>query len=192
MIYMELDLTQFNTTELIILMVAGALLLFAGYRVKKIGFFVAWFIVGYLLMGFLMPTINNAVPEIAGNQLWQVLLPIAGGLLLAMLGFTIEKICVSLLTFAATMVVTVQYFGTEWMTLAIGGVVGVILGALAVKMMKPATILTTSLIGAYILTMALFFFVAEIDRTVFYWPILVGTAGIGALAQFMVTARNAS
>ena len=80
-----LDFSQLNDTEIILMLVAGLLLSFAGYRVKKIGFFAVWFILGVTLMNYFMPIINSAVPQIAENGLWQTLLPIAGGLLLGLL-----------------------------------------------------------------------------------------------------------
>ena len=72
---------------------AGLALMFFGYRIKKVAFFIIWFILEYNLMVFLMPTLNNMVPDMATNNLYQILLPIAGGLLLALLGFSIEKLC---------------------------------------------------------------------------------------------------
>ena len=56
----------------------GLALLFFGYRVKKVAFFLIWFILGFNLTTFLMPTINNMVPQIAGQPLWQNLIPITG------------------------------------------------------------------------------------------------------------------
>ena len=181
------NLGRFGIPEAIIMLVAGLLLLFLGYRIKKVAFFIIWFILGFNLMGFLMPIINNAVPDISSNQLYQILLPIAGGLLLALLGFSIEKICVAGICFALVMMITIQYFGTEIPTLAIGAVVGVVLAALAVTLMKPATILATSFAGGYALTMGLLELNLGIAPEIFYWPILLGSALIGAIVQFSST-----
>ena len=173
--------------ELIVFGMLGLIVLLCGYRIKKVTFFLMWFILGYNLMMLFLPTLNTWVPQIAGNDLWQILLPIGGGLLLGLLGFSIEKLCVGGISFALVMLITVRYFGTEIQTLAIGGVAGVIAGAIAVMLMKPAIIVATSLGGAYLLTMILLSLVPAIDFTVFYWPILLGLTAVGSLIQFSTT-----
>ena len=165
-------------------------MLFAGYRVKKIGFFAVWFILGVTLMNYFMPIINSAVPQIAENGLWQTLLPIAGGLLLGLLGFTVEKICVSGIVFGLTLAVTAQYFGTEMQTMLIGGVIGVVLAGIAVMLMKPAIIVATSLAGSYTITMAILHWGVDIDAATFYFPILIGGTAIGSIVQFATTRRE--
>ena len=67
---------ELNTYELIFMIALGLLACLFGYRIKKIAFFILWFILGFNLMQFFMPTINGWFPEIAGNDLWQHLLPI--------------------------------------------------------------------------------------------------------------------
>lgn len=186
---MKLDFASFGTPEMLIMTAAGLALMFFGYRIKKVAFFIIWFILGYNLMMFLMPHLNNMVPEIAKNNLYQALLPIAGGLLLALLGFSIEKLCVGGICFALTMVITVQYFGAEMQTLAIGGIVGVIAAGVAVMLMKPATIVATSLAGAYALTIAILALVPDISRETYYFVILGGATAIGAVFQFLTTKR---
>ena len=184
----EQTISGFGVTELLIMAGLGLAVLLAGYRIKKIAFFIIWFILGYNLMGLLMPTINGAVPQIAESELYQILLPIGGGLLLALLGFSIEKLCVGGICFGLVMLVTAQYFGTEIQTLAIGGIVGVIAAGLAVTLMKPATIVATSLAGAYALTMAILL-LAGLEMSVWYWPMLIGLTAVGSVIQFMTTKR---
>lgn len=184
---METDFVDFSNYELIIMAVAGLLVMFAGYRIKKIAFFIVWFLLGMSITSNLMPSLTGLVPEIAENPLWQNLLPLAGGLLLALLGFTIEKLCVGGICFVLVMAITVQYFGTEVPTLLIGAVVGVIAAALAVRLMKPAIIIATALAGAYVLTIGILTWIPGISREIFYFPLLVGLAAIGAVAQFATT-----
>lgn len=136
-----------------------------------------------------MPTINGAVPEIAGNDLYQILLPLGGGLLLALMGFSIEKLCVGGICFALTMVITVRYFGTDMQVLAIGGVVGVLLAGLSVKLIKPAIIIASSVAGAYAVTLAVLALFPDISEEVFYFPILGGLSAVGALFQFATTKK---
>lgn len=175
--------------ELVIFVAIGLAVLFFGYRIKKIAFFIIWFLLGLNLMLWLMPTLNNLAPEVANNDLYQNLLPIGGGLVLAMLGFTIEKLCVGGICFVLVILATIQYFGTEATTLAIGGVVAILAAGLAVAMMKPATIIATAVAGAYALTLTLFAFFPNLNFEIWYWPILIGIAAIGILFQFKTTKR---
>ena len=156
---------------------------------NKIAFFLVWFILGYNLMGFLMPTVNQIAPEVVTTELYQTLLPIAGGLLLALLGFSIEKLCVGGICFALVMVITVRYFGAEMQTLAIGGIVGIVAAGAAVMMMKPATIIATAVAGAYALTLAILVIFPDISKEIYYFPILGGLALIGSVFQFLTTKR---
>ena len=186
---MNLDFSQLNGMELVIMFIAGLLLLLAGYRIKKIAFFLIWFFVGITLMGYLMPELNKAVPDIAHNELWQNLLPIAGGLLVALMGFTIEKVCVGGITFAITMMITSQYFGTEIQTLAIGAVVGVVLAGASTMLMKPAVIIATAAAGAYMVLPGVFQWIPNLDAAALYFPLLIGIAGVGSVVQFLTTKR---
>lgn len=179
-----------ETFELILLAAAGLAATLFGYRIKKISFFAIWFLVGFKLLQFLTPTINSWVPQIADSELYQNLLPIAGGILMGFLGFTIEKLCISGICFALTIIIATHYFGTEMQTLAIAGIVGVILAGLAVILMKPATIIATSIAGAYTLCIVIFAFFAQLDQTTFYFPILAGISALGSLFQFITTKRK--
>ena len=180
---------NFQTPELIIMLGVGLAVLLFGYRLKKIAFFVVWFMLGYLGMSYLMPQINNLVPEIAASELYQNLLPIAGGLLLALMGFSIEKLCVGGICFVLVMLLAVQYFGTDMQTLAIAAVVGVIVAGAAVMLMKPATIIATSAVGAYAITLALMKLVPDISFETYYWPMILGITAIGGVFQFLTTKR---
>ncbi len=176
-----------ETYELIFLAAIGLALLFFGYRVKKIAFFLIWFLLGFNLTTLLLPTINHLVPEIAGQALWQNLIPIAGGLLLALMGFSIEKLCVGGICFVLVMVLAMNYFGTDIATLAIAAIVGVIVAGAAVTLMKPATILASSIAGAYAITILLLALFPQINKELFYFPMIGGLALVGALFQFSTT-----
>ena len=180
---------NFQTPELIIMLGVGLAVLLFGYRLKKIAFFAIWFLLGFAGMTYLMPTINELVPEIVGNDLYQTLIPIAGGLLLALMGFSIEKLCVGGICFALVMLASVQYFGTEMQTLAISAIVGIIAAGAAVMLMKPATIVATAAVGAYAITLALLLLIPDINREAFYWPMIIGLAAVGSVFQFLTTKR---
>ena len=174
------------------MLLAGVAIMFCGYRIKKIAFFIIWFLLGYNLVGFLLPEIIKLAPQVGEVELWRILIPIAGGLLLALLGFSIEKICVSGVCFVLTMLIAVQQFGTEIQVLAISGIVAVVVAGVAVMLMKPATIVATAVAGSYAMTMALIVLVSKLgggDISQFYWPILLLGSGIGALVQFFTTKR---
>lgn len=183
------NLDKLGIPEAVIMLVLGAAVLLFGYRIKKIAFFIIWFLLGFNLMVWLMPTINNLVPEIASSELYQTLLPIGGGLILALLGFTIEKLCVSGICFVLTMLITIQYFGTDIQVLAIGGIVGVVVAGVAVMVMKPAVIIATAVAGAYALTLAIMKLNTDINFEVMYWPMLLGIAAVGSIFQFLTTKR---
>lgn len=183
------NLDKLGMPEAVIMLVLGAAVLLFGYRIKKIAFFIIWFLLGFNLMVWLMPTINNLVPEIASSELYQTLLPIGGGLILALLGFTIEKLCVSGICFVLTMLITIQYFGTDIQVLAIGGIVGVVVAGVAVMVMKPAVIIATAVAGGYALTLAIMKLNTDINFEVMYWPMLLGIAAVGSIFQFLTTKR---
>lgn len=188
-----MDLTYFselNEAEVIALAIVGALVLFAGYKIKKIGFFIVWFLLGFRLVQYLLPTLGEAVPQIVGNELWQNLLPLAGGLLLGLMGFTVEKICVGGIVFGITLAITAQYFGTEMQTMLIGGVVGVVLAGVSTMLMKPAIVLATAAAGAYALVICIFHWANGLDPTTLYMPLLVGITAVGAGVQFATTRRE--
>ena len=169
--------------------VLGLAVLLFGYRIKKIAFFIIWFILGYNLMAFLMPNINEMVPEVASSSLYQTLLPIAGGILLAMMGFSIEKLCVGGIAFALMMVIAIRYFGTDMQVLAIGGLIGVLFAGFTVMMLKPATIVATALAGAYAITIAVLALASNLDFGGYYWPMIIGLTAVGAIFQFVTTKR---
>lgn len=183
-IYLE----RLGTPELIAMIIVGVLALFFGYRIKKVAFFIVWFIIGLNLTTNILPWLNGLVPQIAGNELWQNLLPIAGGLLLALMGFTIEKVCVGGIVFALTLMITAQYFGTEPQTLAIGAVVGIILAGAAVMLVKPAIIIATAIAGGCVVTLGILKWTG-LDHDMLYFPLLIGISVLGAVVQFATTRR---
>ncbi|MBQ3320774.1 DUF4203 domain-containing protein [Candidatus Saccharibacteria bacterium] len=176
-----------ETYELIIMIALGLTVLLFGYRVKKVAFFIIWFLLGFNLTTYLLPMITEISPPVVSEPLWQTLLPIAGGLLLALLGFSIEKVCVGGICFVLIMLITINYFGTDMTTLAVGGVIAVIGAGLGVTLIKPATILATAVAGGYALTVAVLTLFPEISLGEYYWPLLIGISVIGAVFQFMTT-----
>ena len=186
----DLDLTHYEQWQMWAVGGVGLLLIFLGYKIKKIAFFIIWFLLGYIATGYLMPMINSAVAEIASSSLWQSLLPICGGLLLALMGFMVEKMCLGGICFGLVVMMTAQYFGTEIQTMAIGGIVGVLAGGLAVMMMKPATIIATSVAGGYALTLAILALAPNLERGTLFWPMILGFSVLGSVIQFLTTRHD--
>lgn len=183
-------ISQFGIPEVIVMIILGLLVLLCGYRIKKIAFFIIWFLLGYNLVLGLMPTINDLVPQIVGNDLYQILLPIAGGLLLALMGFSIEKLCVGGICFVLVMMVAIQNFGTDMQVLAVAAIIGIIAAGAAVTLMKPAIIVATSVLGAHVLTLAIGGLIPTLDlENGLYWPIMLGLAAVGCIIQFTTTKR---
>lgn len=184
------DLSTFNTAEIVIIAIAGLALLFFGYRIKKVAFFIMWFILGFYGTTLLIPQLNQIIPEVISNELYRNLLPIGGGLLLALLGFSIEKFCIAGICFVFAILVAVHFFGVDLQVLAIGAVVGVILGAFAVMIMKPAVIIITSLIGAYAIMIALAVLIPDLNQyKQFFLPAQIVEAAVGAFCQFLTTKK---
>ena len=183
------NLDKLGIPEAVVMFGLGVAVLLFGYRLKKIAFFIIWFIIGFNLMGILTPFISSNVPIIAESELYQTLLPIAGGIILAFMGFSVEKMCVGGICFAVVLLVTIQYFGTDMQYIAIGAIVGVLLAGFGVMMMKPATIVATALVGAYALTLSIMKFNEGIDFGTMYWPILLGLTAVGSVFQFLTTKR---
>ena len=180
---------NFQTPELIIMLGVGLAVLLFGYRLKKAAFFVIWFLLGFIGTTYLMPEINKVSPEVVSSDLFQMLIPIAGGLILALMGFSIEKLCVGGICFVLVMLASAQYFGTDMQTLAISAVVGIIVAGAAVMLMKPATIIATSAVGAYAITLAILKLAPDISFGTYYWPLIIGITAIGSIFQFLTTKR---
>ena len=188
--HMDLDLSHYEQWQMWIVGGVGLALMLIGYKLKKAAFFIIWFLLGYIATGYLMPIINPAVPDIANSSFWQGLLPILGGLLLALMGFMIEKICLGGVVFGLTLLMTAQYFGTEIQAMAIGGIVGAVLAGIAVMMIKPATIIATAVAGGYAVTLAVLALAPEIDKEMWFWPMIIGCGAFGSLVQFMSSRSN--
>ena len=188
-------LARVGTPEVIVLLVASLLILFLGFKIKKIGFFILFFILGYNLVSNFLPMIYEGFPILKEQQIWQYLLPTAGGLLLGLLSFSIEKFCVSMLVFFFTLTFTIDNFGTATQTIVIGAAIGAVLGGLSSLIIKPAIIIATAIGGSYGVTISIIYFIRmingdSIDVNLFFYPMLGGIAAIGAIVQFLTTKHD--
>ena len=183
---MLMEMHNMEVYEIILALILGAFVCLFGYRLKKMVIFLAFFLIGYTIMGRIMPVLNANLPAIAESSFWQTLLPICGGLVLSLLGFSIEKLCVGLLVCFATIAIGINQFGLSWEVVCIAAIIGVILGAIAVNMIKPATIIVTAAAGALVVADAIFALNIGMSHD-FYTLILIGIAAIGAVFQFTNT-----
>lgn len=181
----RLNLSGYEDWQMWIVGGVGLALMLIGYKIKKAAFFVIWFLLGYIATGYLMPIINSSWADVANSSFWQGLIPLLGGLLLGLMGFMIEKIALGGICFGLTLMMTAQYFGTEIQTMVIGGVVGAVLAGVSVMMIKPATIVATSVGGAYALTLAVLKIGTGIDGEMAFWPMIIGFSALGTIVQFI-------
>ncbi|MBQ3441418.1 hypothetical protein IJG27_03890 [Candidatus Saccharibacteria bacterium] len=182
----RLDLSHYEVWQMWLIGAIGLALIFVGYKIKRVAFFIIWFLLGYIGTGYLMPIINSNLPDIAGSDFWQGLLPILGGLILGLMGFMVEKVCIAGIVFGLTILMTAQYFGTEIQTMAIGGIIGVVLAGFATMMMKPATIVATAVAGAYALTLAIIAIgSSNLNGDELFWPMIIGFSALGSVVQFI-------
>ena len=80
------------TAEILIALALGLVVCFFGYKLKKLAFAIAWFLIGYTLCSHFAPDIIAWMPQLENPNLWMEILPIAVGLLAALMGLTIERL----------------------------------------------------------------------------------------------------
>jgi len=138
---------SFFIPEAIITIVLSLIVCFFGYKLKKIGLFIIWFVIGYHV-GKMIPAsaVNN-------DQLWLTVLPLATGLLASMLSLSIERLCVGLLAGTIAFFITMNIvFGGSYVfmpNVVIALAVAVIVACIAVAFIKPMSIIITAIAGAY-------------------------------------------
>jgi hypothetical protein len=170
--------------ETIITIVLALIVCFFGYKLKKLALFLIWFIIGYSI-GKMIPTDQL----ISDGQIWATILPLATGLLAALLSLSIERLCVSLLAgtigFFATMNLFFGGVYTLMPNIVVSVAVGVVLGCIAVACIKPMSILVTAIGGAYYAAMALasLSFIAKINLPMALILTCI-LATLGAVFQF--------
>lgn len=142
--------------EIIISILIGAALCFFGYRLKKVAFAVIWFMVGYF-------AVKTYFPHIIEDQFWQTVLQIGVGALLSLIGLTIEKLAVAGTAAVVVASFVLSHFGpaTDWVLPAIAITAGVVAGAVAVSLMKPAVIIFTAIFGADLLASVVISFIPD-------------------------------
>ena len=163
--------------EALIAIAIGVFLCLFGYRIKKVAFIVIWFIIGYYLASL-------AIPHITDDQTWQQLVPIGIGILTGMLGFSIEKFCIfAVAAFTVSTTIIEAFQMTEIFQIGLAIAAGVIIGCIAISLIKPLGIITTALSGAKLIAK---YSVAQfaLAHHPYFLIILCAGAAIGILFQF--------
>lgn len=171
------------TAEILIALALGLVVCFFGYKLKKLAFAIAWFLIGYTLCSHFAPDIIAWMPQLENPDLWMGVLPIAVGLLAALMGLTIERLCIAALAYIVVVTIAIQQFGASFPIFAVASIVGVIAGCVAVSLMKPAIIILTAIAGAQSISTAIVS-LFSLNAATLYLPILVIAAVVGAIFQF--------
>lgn len=173
--------------ELIISIIIGLFLCFFGYRMKKIAFFIAWFAVGFMLTKSLMPWLSESLNFLGDYESWQSIFAILGGLLLSLVGFSIEKLCLSLLCVVGAVAIGINQYGLNLEVVLISIIIGVIIGAFSVRLIKPVTILITAAAGAALIVPAVLSFFPTLVDPQYNILVIAGLAFVGAICQLTTT-----
>ena len=174
---MDIDLSQFAQYEAFIAIALGIFLTFFGYRIKKVAFIIIWFIIGYYLASLLVPHLDI-------DQTWKTLIPICAGIVLGVFGFSLEKFCIfAVATFTVSTTIIESFQLTEPLAIILAIGAGVIVGCIAVKLIKPVGIITTALSGAKLIAKY-----SVLELSLSHYPsfllILCIAAALGILFQF--------
>ena len=173
----NLNLNTFAGYEALIAIALGVFLCLFGYKLKRVAFVIIWFVIGYYLMSLV-------APKIVADPTWQQILPIAAGVVLGVLGFSIEKLCIfAVAAYAVSTTLIDTFLITDPLYIALAIAAGVIVGVIAVKLIKPVGIITTAFSGAKLIAK---YSIAEL--AIAHYPnfpiILLATAVIGMFFQF--------
>lgn len=174
-----------NNIEAIIGIIIAVVLVFWGYRLKKIAFAILWFIAGFLLT-------KQLLPHLTGDQTLLSVLPIAGGLVLSLVGLSIERFCVFVSAGITAFLIAAENLGGlgTWANVGIAVAIAVVVGCIAVALMKPAIIVFTSLAGAHAIALALIGLFG-IAHSPWYMIFVIVIAAIGCAHQFVTTKGQA-
>ena len=173
---LNLNLTTFAGYEALIAIALGVFLCLFGYKLKRVAFVIIWFAIGYYLMSLI-------APKMTSDPTWQQSLPIAAGVVLGVLGFSLEKLCIfAVAAYAVSTTIIDTFLITDPLYIALAIAAGVIVGIIAVKLIKPVGIITTAFSGAKLIAK---YSIAEL--AIAHYPnfpvILLATASLGIFFQ---------
>ncbi len=175
-----------GTLEWIILIVEviiGLILLFAGYKFKSKLMAVIWFVVGYLLVKTLLPVFITGIdPKIL------FLITVLGGLIFAFFSFELTSISEYIIGFIAGFTIVTSFLGTGLLGIIVGVIAGLILAGIAYKFAKYIIILATAYVGAYLVAPVVPQIITNlgIETSVIALVLFV----VGAIVQFLTTLKE--
>lgn len=179
-----MDLSQLPL-ELIVSILLGLVLCFAGYRLKRIAFAIICFVLGYWAVKTYLP---NVVPD----AFWQWILQVAAGAICAFISASAEKLAVGLTAGFVVFQIVMQHFGpaTDWVLPCVAIAIAVVAGCVAVALMKPAVIVYTAIYGAHLIATSIVGLLpAEVNTgfPMLVWILLGALAAGGIVYQFKNT-----
>lgn len=133
-------------TPVLAIIIALVLGLF-GYKLKRVAFFIIWFMLGYVLA-------SKFAPQIFANEAWYVpiIVQILLGLLLGFVGYKVERLAIFGAAFYIAFSVLSSYFPQDSLIqvngllyLLIKIIISFIIGGVAVSASRPLIIILTSL-----------------------------------------------
>lgn len=163
--------------EALIAIAIGVFLCLFGYRIKKVAFIIIWFAIGYYLASLV-------VPHFIEDPTWRQLLPIGVGVITGVLGFSLEKICIfAVAAFSVSTTIIDLFQMTEVLPIAVAIAAGVVVGCIAISLIKPLGIITTALSGSKLIAK---YSVAQfaLAHNPNFLIILAVAAAIGIVFQF--------
>ncbi len=179
-----MDLSQIPI-ELIVSLLIGLVLCFAGFRLKRVAFAIICFVLGYW-------AVKTYLPNIAPEPFWQWVLQVAAGAVLALVSASAERLAVGLTAGFSVFQIIMQHFGpaNDWTLPAIAVAIAVVAGVIAVALMRPAIIVYTSIYGASLIATAISGFLPSETLNnfpAFTWILLGAFAAGGIIYQFKST-----
>ncbi len=169
-----------NNLEPLIGALLVAAVLFFGYRIKRIALAILAFVIGYSIAG-------QYLTQYVEGAFLQTLLPLAIGLLLALLSASIENLAIFAVgAFTGYGVAGAYLDQNTWAGIGISIAIAVIIGTICVAIKKPAIIVLTAVASAHVIATAIIT-MASLDTHPYYLIIVAVLATIGALFQFKNT-----
>ena len=169
-----------NNLEPLIGALLVAAVLFFGYRIKRIALAILAFVIGYSIAG-------QYLTQYVEGEFLQTLLPLAIGLLLAILSASIENLAIfAVAAFTGYGIAGAYTDQNTWAGIGISIAIAVVLGAICVALKKPAIIVLTAVASAHVISSSIIA-MSTLPQHPWYLIIVAVLATLGALFQFKNT-----
>lgn len=153
---------------------------FFGYKLRKIWITLVGILVGFLI-GFAV------VMFLSTNLIASLIIGVITGILLGIISFKLYLVGIFLLCGASAFFLVYSCIPVDWLRILLGFIAGIAVGILAVKFVRPVTILSTGINGGFTAGQAIF---SAFQITSWqYFPIGAILAVLGILVQFKTTKK---